>query len=126
MKFEIDFSPLPDYVLIKSEGEASVEDFENILKTLAQSPRWKPGTKQLFDHRNLIVNDIFIAEMRQLVNVVRSHTSEYGSGPWAFVVQDPVSFALSQVYELLGGAALHPQFAVFYSIDEAIKWLKEQ
>ena len=126
MKFEIDFSPLPDYVLIKSEGKASVEDFENLLKTLAQSPRWKPGTKQLFDHRNLIVNDIFIAEMRQLVNIVKLHTREYGSSPWAFVVQDVLGFAFSKVYELLGGAALHLQFAVFYSIDEAIKWLKEQ
>jgi len=126
MKFEIDFSPLPDYVLIKSEGEASVEDFENLLKTLTMSPRWKPGTKQIFDHRNLIVNDIFIAEMRQLVNLVRSHTTEYGSGPWAFVVQDALSFALTKMFELLGGAAFHPPFGVFYSVEEAIKWLKEQ
>jgi len=126
MEFEIDFSPLPDYVLIKSEGEASVEDFDNILKILARSPKWKPGIKLLFDHRNLVANDIFISEMRQLVNTVRSHTKEYGSGSWAFVVQDPLSFALTKMYEILGGAALHPQFAVFYSIDEAIKWLKEQ
>jgi hypothetical protein len=42
------------------------------------------------------------------------------------VVQDALSFALSKMYELLGGAALHPQFGVFYSVDEAIKWLKEQ
>lgn len=52
MTFEIDFSPLPDYVRIKTEGEASVEGFENLLKALVSSPKWEAGTKLLVDHRN--------------------------------------------------------------------------
>jgi len=125
MNFEIDFSPFPDYVLVRTEGEPSVEGFENLLKTLVASPKWQAGTKQLVDHRNLIFKDLSAEEMRQIVLVVRKYSMRLGNGHCAFVMKNPLGFGFARMYELSGGAAIHPHIGVFYSINEAVKWLKE-
>lgn len=49
LNFEIDFSPPPDYVLIKTEGEASVEGFENLLKTLVFPGREREEIQERFE-----------------------------------------------------------------------------
>ncbi len=124
MKFEIDFSPIPDYILLKTEGEASFEGFENLFKTLVSSPQWKPGTGYLVDHRKLILKELSSKEMSGIVSLVRKYSKEYGAGPCAFVVADSLGFGLARMYELLGGEGLHPKIGVFYAMDEAIEWLK--
>ena len=126
MKFEIDFGQSPLYVLIKTEGKASVEGFDNLMKTLVNSPQWKPGTRQLADHRKLIVSEISSEEMRQLVNIVKKYSREHGNGPCAFVMQNALGFGLARMYELMGGMGIHKELAVFYEIDDAIEWLKGQ
>lgn len=51
MKFEINFDHMPEYVLIRTEGEASNHDFDDLLAEIVHSPRWAVGTCQLVDHR---------------------------------------------------------------------------
>ncbi len=124
MKFEIDFSPLPDYVLIKTEGKASVEGFDDIFEMLVSSPKWKDGTAQLIDHRNIIVKDFSSEEMRRLVDLVREYTKKHKPGPCAFVVKDDLAFGIARMYEILGGEGLHPAIEIFHTIKEATEWLK--
>ncbi len=124
MNFEIDFSPLPDYVIVKTEGLPSAEGFENIMKALVGSPKWRAGTKQLVDHRNLLFKDLSAQEMRQIVGVIRKYSAKLGNGACAFVVKTDLGFGLARMYEMSGGEGLHVQVGIFYSIDEAVKWLK--
>ena len=126
MKFEIDFDQSPDYVLIKGEGEASVEGFDNLMKALVTSPKWKPGIKQLADHRSLILSGLSSEEVRRLVNIVKQYSEKYGNGPCAFLVKDALAFGLARMYAMLGGEGIHPETNVFYKFEEAIEWLKMQ
>jgi len=126
MKCEIDFSPLPDYVLMKYEGKASSEGFDNALKTLVSSPQWKIGTKQLVDHRKANFKDFSSDDMKRVVNIVKKHHEKLGNGPCAFVVKGDFGFGLARMYEILGGDGIHVQIGIFHSIDEAIGWLKDR
>ncbi len=126
MKFEIDFSPLPDYVLIKTEGKVSVEDIENLFKTLVSSPKWKPGTAQLYDHRKSILKDYPSEDMRTMVNIVKRNSKQLGSGPCALVVKGQLGFGLARMYQMLGGNGIHVKIGIFHTVEEAAEWLKKR
>jgi len=124
MTFEIDFSPLPDYVLIKTEGEASVEGFENTLKTLVGSPQWRPGAKQLLDHRGLDFAPLSTEDIRRIEHLIYQYRTRLGNGACAFVVKGALAFGMARTYENVVGNQIHGASRVFYEIDEAIGWLK--
>jgi len=63
MKFEINFDYMPEYVQIRTNGEASVRDFDDLLTKIVNSPRWVAGTSQLVDHRKLIMDSLTSANM---------------------------------------------------------------
>jgi hypothetical protein len=123
MNFKIDFDPLPDYVFIQTAGEASIRGFDKLLTEIVESPKWKTGTKQLIDHRKLILNKITPDDLRTIENIVKENSKKLGNGRCAFVVNDALGFGLARMYDLLGGEALHQEVGVFYTIEEAIEWL---
>ncbi len=126
MNFDIDFSPLPDYVLVKTEGEASVEGFENTLKALVGSPKWKPGTKQLLDHRSLNFEPLSTDDIRRIEHLIYQYRTQLGNGACAFVVKGALAFGMARTYENVVGGQIHGKSRVFYDIDEAINWLKNR
>jgi hypothetical protein len=123
MKFEIDFGMSPAYVYIRTDGEASVAGFRELLTALVNEPRWETGLKQLVDHRKLILDKLTAGDMREVKNVVKKNAEKLGNGHCAFVISGSLGFGLARMYELLGGSEIHGGIAVFYSVDEAIDWL---
>jgi hypothetical protein len=124
VKSEIRFDNMPEYVLLETRGEASVDGVKRMLKQLVESPQWKPGAGQLMDHRKLDVKKLTADDLRKIRDILMRHSSELGLGRCAFVVKDTLGFGLGRMYELLGGESIHGDFAVFYSLDEARRWLK--
>lgn len=123
MKFEIDFNPLPKYVLIRTDGKASVHGFDELLSALVNSPNWETGAGQLVDHRGLIVAHLTSENMQEINRIVAKHGQKLGNGPCAFVVSDLLGFGLARMYELLGGGDIHFEINVFYTMDDAVEWL---
>ncbi len=126
MKFEIDFSPLLDYVFIRTEEEASIEGFRNLLEKLVNSPQWNSGMKQLYDQRESIFKEYPSEDIRHLVNTVKEYGERLGNGSCALVVRNPHGFGLARMYEFTGGSKIHRAFCIFYEIKEAVEWLKKQ
>ncbi len=126
MKFEFNFSPLPDYVLIKTEGEPSIEDIESLFKALVDSPNWKPGTKQLYDHRKSILRDFSSDGMRRMADITKKYGNKLGRGSIALIVKGSLGYGLGRMYQMLGGEQVHAEVGIFYSIEEAVEWLKKQ
>ncbi len=126
MKFKIKFDHMPEYVFIRTEGNASAQGFDNLLTTLVDSPEWKTGSRQLVDHRNLVIDSLSAEDIQKIEEVVRKHTKNLGNGRCAFVVKDLLGFGLVRMYELVGGEDIHLGVRVFYSIDEAAEWLKQK
>jgi len=125
MKFEINFDHMPEYVLIRTDGEASDRDFDDLLTEIVDSPRWVVGTSQLVDHRELIMNNLTSNGMQRIKDIVKKHSKKLGNGRCAFVVKDALGFGIARMYELIGGESIHLEVRVFYSINEAVEWLKQ-
>ena len=124
MNFEINFDQSPEYVYIQTSGEASIRGFDELLTAIVESPKWKTGTKQLVDHRKLLLNKITLDDMRIIEHIVKKNINRLGNGRCAFVVNDALGFGMARMYELIGGESMHQQIGVFYTIEEAIKWLE--
>ena len=125
MKFEINFDNMPEYVLIRTEGEASVRDFDVLLTTLVDSPKWITGTDLIVDHRKLAMDNLTSNAMERIKNIVKKHSKKMSEGRVAFIVKDTLGFGNARMYELIGGDTIHLEVRVFYSIDEAVVWLKQ-
>ena len=125
MKFEINFDNMPEYVLIRTEGEASVRDFDVLLTTLVDSPKWITGTDLIVDHRKLVMDNLTSNAMERIKNIVKKHSKKMSEGRVAFIVKDTLGFGNARMYELIGGDTIHLEVRVFYSIDEAVVWLKQ-
>ena len=125
MEFEIIFSHLPDYAMITTYGEASVQGFDKLMSTLVNSPEWVTGTKQLVDHRKLSGAHLTTDEIQDIENITKKYGAQLGGGQVAFVVSDAEAFGLIRMYELLGGEDTHSQIRVFYSMNEAVAWLNQ-
>ena len=126
MKFEINFEKSPDYVYIQTDGEASVRGFDELLTAIVESPNWTTGSKQLVDHRKLKFQKLASEDVRRIGDVVKNHANKLGNGRCAFVVSDGLGFGIARMYECLGGEDVHQESAVFYTVDEAVEWLKEK
>ena len=124
MKFKINFDHMPEYVLIRTAGEASDHDFDDLLTELVDSPRWVAGTNQLVDHRELIMKNLTSNSMERIKDIVKKHSKKLGYGRCAFVVKDALGFGIARMYELIGGEGIHIEVGVFYSLNEAAEWLK--
>ena len=125
MKFEINFDNMPEYVLIRTDGEALVSDFDDMLTKLIDSPKWVTGTDQIVDHRKLVGDNLTSNATVRIKNIVKKHSKKMGEGRCAFVVKDTLGFGNARMYELIGGDTIHLEVGVFYSIDEAVAWLKQ-
>ena len=125
MKFEINFDNMPEYVLIRTEGEVSVRDFDALLTTLVDSPGWVTGTDQIVDHRKLVMDNVVLNDVVILEDIVKMHSKKLGDGRCAFVVKSDFEFGMVRMYELIGGGEIHIKVGVFYSINEAVEWLKQ-
>ena len=126
MKFYINFDYMPEYVLIKTEGEALVSDFDDMITKIVDSARWVTGTSMLVDHRKLMVDNLTSNNMYRIKDIAKNHSEKMGKGHIVFVVKDAIQFGNARMYELIGGKTIHQEIEVFYSTDEAVEWLKQQ
>ena len=124
MKFKINFDHMPDYVLIQTQGEASDHDFDDLLTELIDSTKWVVGTRQLVDHRELVMKNLTSNSIQRIRDIVKKHSKKLGNGRCAFVVKDALGFGIARMYELIGGESIHIEVGVFYSLNEAVEWLK--
>jgi hypothetical protein len=74
MRFEINFDELPEYVCIRTFGEASVRGFDKLLTEIVDSPSWETGTKQLVDHRKLIFEKLISSDIQKVIDVAAGLT----------------------------------------------------
>ncbi len=87
MKYNFDFSNMPEYVLVKTGEFAVVEDFYKLLKDLLASPKWVMGTPQIIDHQSLDLKKMTFEDVKMIQSIVEFHTEKLGGGKCAFVIR---------------------------------------
>ena len=124
MEFIIDFENMPDYVLLRTNGLVSVEGVDKMTGDLVNSREWITGSAQIVDHRELDLTGMVAEDMREIWGVLKDHSKKLGNGPCAFVVGDELGFGFARMYDLLGGDSIHNKVEIFYSFEDALKWIK--
>jgi len=87
MKYDFNFSNMPDYVLIKTGEFAVVEDFYKLLKDLLASPKWVKETPLIIDHQYLDLKKMTFEEIKMIQSIVNFYAEKLGGGKCAFVIQ---------------------------------------
>lgn len=87
MKYDFNFSNIPEFVLIKTGEFAVVEDFYKLLKDLLASPKWVKGTPQIIDHQYLDLRKMTFEDVKMIQSIVEFHSTKLGGGKCAFVIQ---------------------------------------
>lgn len=87
MKYDFDFSNMPDYVLIKTGQFAVVEDFYKLLKDLQASPKWVKGAPLIIDHKYLDLKKMTFADVKMILSIFNFNDKKLQSKKCAFVIQ---------------------------------------
>ncbi len=122
MKYDFDFSNMPEYVLIKTGEFAVVEDFYKLLKNLAASPRWIKGTALIIDHQFLDLKKMTFADVKMIQSIIEFNSKKLGGGKCAFIIKgnsDTLSAGLSKLSE----SELTSPIKFFSTLPPAKEWV---
>ena len=114
MQFDIDYSMMPEFVIVRTNGPAEVDGFDRLLSEIITSPDWIPGTDQIIDHRKLDLEKTTHSEMNRIRLVVENYKGRLGNGRTAFVMSDALGFGFARMYELSGGDNIHTDIGIFF------------
>lgn len=122
MKYDFDFSYLPDYILIKTGGFDVVEDFYKLLKDLLASPKWIKGTPLIIDHQYLDLKKMTFAQVKMIQSIIEFAAEKLGGGKCAFVIQGNTSLLAAELHSQTANQAL-PAIKFFSDLTAAKKWI---
>lgn len=122
MRYDFDFSNMPDFVLIKTGEFAVVEDFYKLLKDLLASPKWIKETPKIIDHQYLDLRKMTFDDVKMIQSIVEFHSAKLGGGKCAFVIQSKnksLAAALTKQSEKETSSLIK----FFSDLAEAKKWV---
>ena len=124
MDYSLDFESEPGTLIVTITGPASLEQLLGYQTEYLADPRWSPGMKVLNDLRGLDSSTVTSDQGRALAASNKLRADLFGSGRTAVVVSDPATFGLLRMFQFHTDAAGFDQ-RVFYSLEEARRWLAE-
>ena len=122
MKYDFDFSHLPDYVLIKTGGFDVVEDLYKLLKDLFVSSKWLDGTPLVFDHQYLDLQKMTFEQVRMIQSIIEFHAQKLAGAKCAFVICGNSKTLTAELTSQSGQESISP-IKFFADLDAAKKWV---
>ena len=122
MEYAIEFGGAPQDVTIRTSGPATAEGLIAFVTDLVADPRFRPGMSVLVDHSDLDARPLTGADVKAMAEAVMRLDERIGTSRVAILVPNPLTFGYARMYELHAAETqLHSR--VFYSRDDALKWL---
>ena len=118
----LDIDPGRQQVAIRIMGSRQPGEWESTLTAMMDSPDFSDGFGVLIDSTG--AEPISAADLRRAVAFFRAHADHFRSCRWAAVPRDPTGYGMARMAQGLAGADL-PDFQIFWTVDEALAWLKE-
>ncbi|MFK5925134.1 MAG: hypothetical protein QM483_00760 [Desulfuromusa sp.] len=122
MKYNFDFSNMPDYVLIKTGDFAVVEDFYKLLKDLFASPKWIEGTPLFIDHQYLDLRKMNFEDVKMIQAIVEFHAEKLGGAKCAFVIRGNSKTLAAELTSQSSKQAISP-IKFFTDLTAAKQWI---
>jgi hypothetical protein len=122
VKHNFDFTNMPYYVVVTTEGSAEVEGFLNLIANLISSPEWRVGSNQIVDHRSLDLSGLKYEHIEMIKYYVSCFMKKLGYGKQAFVTNGISSF-LAGIYYSEVTFPYDCDTRVFSTVQEAREWI---
>lgn len=123
MPYEIAVRPERRLGVVRLSGAVSSDVITQAIRELCASEKWMPGYDTLWDLRQMRKLAVSPIEAAEILHQVRHFESHIGGGRTAIVVWDETGYALFSMLILKAHTAPRER-KVFYSVNEALRWLK--
>jgi hypothetical protein len=122
MPISYTFDPRATFIYVTATQELTLADYLGLRRAIEADERIPSGSAVLFDLRAVTRFNLTGAEILALAH--RKDSVERRARRIAVLVQDPVSFGLTRMYDLARGEG--PPLQVFRELDGALHWVLEE
>jgi hypothetical protein len=128
MGYEITWGGDPEDARVTTWGMASIEGLGAWIQEGLSDSRYRAGMRVLIDHRELDWGDLSVEDVRERVKLFLGDTVGLDSARAAVVMRAPVDFGIARMEEAYIDmeSELKIKIEVFFSIEDAREWLREQ
>lgn len=124
MKHRLIWDEVPNCVIIRAGGKASLEGIVAFHSEYLGDSRWEPGMNILCDFRELLADHFEISDIKKISQLVEKAQDKIGDGRMAVVQPDITSYGLTRMFELITEGKTQLDIMVFRSYDEALLWIQ--
>ncbi len=121
--YEID--PHNLLVKIKMAGNYNFGEFRRFYSDLLNHPQFKPGSKMLYDARELDFSKMKPTDINELVKLEKELKEKRGTGKTTYVVSTDIGFGMLRMFELNRIENQENPLMIFRGLTEAEKWIGE-
>ena len=124
MEYRILWDEIPNCVIIKAYGVASMQGIVDFHSDYLCDSRWKPGMNILCDFRVLLADHFDKEDIQTISRLVEDARNKIGDGRMAVAQPDITSFGLTRMFEMVTEGKTRLNIMVFYSYDDALLWIQ--
>ncbi len=124
MNFTVTIEKDRNVAIIKSTGNAVVNDIASYQKLLTENPDWVPGMNILVDHTGLVTTHLTFQEIQSISKSITSFAKELGDGRLALVVRTMMGYGLARMWQILTSELSNLNIKIFRSLEHAEQWVE--
>lgn len=124
MKHEISFEDEVVLVILSGSG-VSPQAYGAVAHDIVNLPQWKPGMKILIDYSQLDLQNETGADADVYAQAIIPYKTRLGNSRCACVNTSPAEYGLGRMWQYFMNTYTHTRVEVFYSYEEAVRWLSE-
>jgi hypothetical protein len=123
MKFKCNIIDQDKYALIEMFGKYDAEEYLEFYRELMYKHEIDKIESIIWDATNLEVAHVTINEMDNTIEFIKRASAKRRGGKAAWVVNDKFGFGMGRLFEIKSEEKLPINIKVFYTVDEAQKWI---
>jgi hypothetical protein len=108
-------------ILTTIEGQPSVDELVDGLKSIMSHPDFGPGLNGIADLRKSEMKT-FSADVQKIADLLIEYRGKIGQSKTAVVVSKDVTFGMARVFQVFAEQA-PVEIEIFRSMEEALRWL---
>ena len=121
MELTTTFSAEYDLRVHTSRGELVLEELLETLRSLYESPEFRPEQNSLWDVREARLEGLSSDQVKRIGDLVSGHWGKQAAPKSALVASKDLAFGLARMYE--ARLESRGQVRVFREMEEALSWL---
>ena len=121
MELTTTFSAEYDLRVHTIRGELVLEELLETLRSLYESPEFRPEQNSLWDVREARLEGLSSDQVKQIGDLVSEHWGKQAAPKSALVASKDLAFGLARMYE--ARLESRGQVRVFREMEEALSWL---